>query len=354
MMRIDSILKMILPEKWRITLREHLVAISVTHVSGPKHLCLSQTESVVTCVVRNGEFYIEAFIRHYCKMGFSHIVFLDNGSSDRTVELAQQFDRVSICRSILPIQANQRLFKRYLAKRFGHGGWCLDADVDELFEFPGSENIGLKQFLEYLNSQGYTAVVTQLIDMFSSKPLSSANVPGTARLQDEYPFYDMSNVTHELYKDAEITRKVAGKNVIANHKTELLWGGIRETLWGNKCLLTKHSLFFHEKGIELFSHVHFHNNAKLADVSCAMLHYKLAGNIYATADQNRIGFSGNGKGYSDCMEFVKNNPNYQVSRSSAVKYSGASDLVKDGFLFMSMEYAGHLKKHAAAPMEAGR
>ena len=106
--------------------------------------------------------------------------------------------------------------------------------------------------------------------------------------------------------------------------------------------------------MELFSHVHFHNNAKLADVSCAMLHYKLAGDIYATADQNRIGFSGNGKGYNDCIEFFKNNPNYQIRQSTAVKYSGASNLVENGFLFMSKGYAEHLKRYAAAPMEAGR
>ena len=354
MKKAGNLLKMILPEKWRIILREHLVALNVTHISGPKDLRLSGTESVVTCVVKNGEFYVEAFIRHYRKMGFRHIAFLDNGSSDHTVELARQFDRVSIFRSTLPIEAHQRLFKRYLARRFGQGGWCLDADVDELFDFPGSDNIRLTQFLEYLNGKRYTAVVTQLIDMFSSKPLSSTNVLGTARLQDEYPYYDMSNVTHELYRDAEIAQKVAGKNSIANHKTELLWGGIRKTLWGNKCLLTKHSLFFSEKKMELFSHVHFHNNAKLADVSCAMLHYKLAGDIYATADQNRIGFSGNGKGYNDCIEFFKNNPNYQIRQSTAVKYSGASDLVENGFLFMSKGYAEHLKRYAAAPMEAGR
>jgi hypothetical protein len=348
MKRVGNILKNLIPQKWTTKLWEQLVARSVTHVFGPKRIPCSRNTAIVTCVVRNGEFYIESFIRHYQRMGFRHIVLLDNGSSDDTVTLAREFQNVSVWRSTLPIEAHQRLFKRYLAKRFGQGGWCLDADIDEFFEFPGSDEIELTQLLDYLNRNRYTAVVTQLADMFSARPLSELEALGAGTLQEEYPYYDISNVKHEPYAQAELTGKVGGKNVVGNEATDLLWGGIRRTLWGNHCLLTKHSLFFQDRDMELFSHVHFHNNARLADVSCAMLHYKLAGDISAVAEQNRIGFSGNGKGYRDCIEFIRSNPNYQVKQATAKRLSRVSELVESGFLFASSSYGKYVKELSAA------
>ena len=343
MTRAVSFLKSFVPPKLTEKVRQQLVALSVWHVFGPKRIPLSRNEAIVTCVVRNGEFYIESFIRHYQQMGFRHIVFLDNGSNDGTVALARKFQNVSVLRSTLPIEAHQRLFKRYLAKKFGQGGWCLDADIDEFFDFPGSDQIGLGQFLDYLGCNQYTAVVTQLVDMFSARPLSELESLGSDMLQEEYPYYDMSNVTHEPYAEAELTHKVGVNNVVANEATELLWGGIRETLWGNHCLLTKHSLFFQEKGMELFSHVHFHNNSRLADVSCAMLHYKLAGDVRAMAEQNQVGFSGNGKGYRDCIEFIRNNPNYQVKQATAARLSRVTDLLENRVLFASSSYGRYVK-----------
>lgn len=355
MSRIRSYLKQIIPPAWRERVREERVARSVTHVSGPRRVSLSKNEAIVICVLRNGEFYIEEFIRHYQRMGFAHIVFLDNGSTDGTVAMAQEFQNVSICRSTLPIEANQRFFKRYLAKRFGQGAWCLDADIDEFFDFPGSDQIGLRLLLEYLNNNRYTAVVTQLIDMFSSRPLSECGGLSEGTLKHEYPYYDMSNVTHEPYRTAAIVQKAACNNRLTYAETELLWGGIRKTLWGRNVLLTKHSLFFQEKDMELFSHVHFLNNAKLADVSCAMLHYKLAGDMIAVAEQNRAGFRENGKGYSDCIEFLKNNPNRQVKQATAVKLCRVSELVQSGILFASSSYCEYVKElsEAKAPCAMG-
>jgi hypothetical protein len=346
-----KILKNLIPSSWKTRLREAIVARSVTHVSGPKHIPQSPNQAVVTCVVRNGEFYVEAFIRHYRRMGVRHIVFLDNGSTDRTLSLAQKFENVTIVRSSLGIQAHQRLFKRYLAKRFAPGSWCLDADIDEFFDFPGSDRIGLDQFLEYLVEGRHTAVVTQLLDMFAPLTLADSQKLGAENLSEDYSYYDISNVTREPYFNAEIARKVAAGNLLSHRDTQLLWGGIRETLWGNHCLLTKHSLFLQETGMQLFSHVHFLNYARVADVSCAMLHYKLAGDIMAVAEQNRSGFAGNGKGYNDCIEFLKNNPGYQLRQPTAVKLVNASQLVDSGFLFASENYSEYVKK--VGPVAAG-
>ena len=85
----------ILPLRWRRKLREHAVALSVQHLHRPKSVHLAPDEAVVTCVVKNGEFSAEQFIRHYTQMGFRHIFFLDNGSTDRTISIATKHERMS-------------------------------------------------------------------------------------------------------------------------------------------------------------------------------------------------------------------------------------------------------------------
>src|SRR5258707_14558719 len=78
------------PLKLRSKLRVQHVSMNVNHIYGPRTLQLSRSEAAVTCVLRNGEYYIDSFVQHYSKMGFRHIFFLDNGSSDITLSIAKQ------------------------------------------------------------------------------------------------------------------------------------------------------------------------------------------------------------------------------------------------------------------------
>jgi glycosyltransferase involved in cell wall biosynthesis len=337
------LLTLVLPPRWRRKIREQLLSLSVSQLYGPETIPLSSHEAIVTCVVKNGEYYIEHFIEHYTQMGFRHIFFLDNRSTDQTTSIAKKYKNVSVCRTNLSIEGNQGLFKRYLAGKSSTGGWCLDADIDELFDYPGSEVLELQDFLEYLNDNRYTAVVTQLLDMFSDQPLSHlVKKQQVENLKKTYQYYDISEVERMEYCHADVVRKNAYRNEISNENTELLFGGIRRTLYGSdwltNCLLTKHSLFCTGQGVELFPHVHFVNNAKLADVSCPMLHYKLTSNALDTALQNKQSFPTIGKGYGDFIDFLLKNPDYHIRRSTAVKYEGASVLADRRFLFESDRY----------------
>jgi len=351
-------LKVLLLPKWRRKIREHFVSLNITHLYGPKRIRLSSNEAVVTCVVKNGEFYVEHFIRHYVQMGFRHIFFLDNGSSDQTIAIAKRHKNVSVCKSNLSIDGHQGLFKKYLAQRSAAGGWCLDADIDEFLDYPFSDVIGLRAFLEYLNGKHYSAVITQLLDMFSDKPLSHLAKAQEEDVKAVYRYYDISGLTKTQYDVSDLVAQYGQGNDISNRDAALYFGGIRKTLWGNNCLLTKHSLFLADK-VELFPHVHFVNNARLADVSCVMLHYKLTSNALDAALQNRVGFLGISKGYNDCIDFLTREPNYLIKRSTAAAFRSVNDLVESDFLFISKDYREYVsalaegKSQADSPVRGG-
>jgi hypothetical protein len=337
-MSAKSVVGALVPLKLKSKLRERHVSMNVTHAYGPRAVQLSKNEASVICVLRNGEYYIDSFIEHYSKMGFRHFFFLDNGSSDETLSLIRNYDNVSIWKSTLPISSNQRLFKKYLAEHSIRGGWCLDADIDEFFDFPFSDVINLQQFLAYLNQNRYTAVITHLLDMFSDRPLSYLTNERKENVKAVYRYYDISNVTKTNYRTSAVAIMYGDANELTDSETALYWGGIRKTLYGNNCLLTKHSLFFPEAGIDLFPHVHFVNKARVADVSGVMLHYKLTSNAMTVARQNRDNFSENSQAYGAFISALERDSSRKIKQATAQKFISATDLARHGFLLMSSTY----------------
>lgn len=331
--------KKIISAAMKRILREWIAKFGVRHLCGTKQMCLRDDEAAVTCLVKNGQYYIEAFIDHYLKMGFRHIFLLDNVSTDETVRLASRYASVSVYQTSLPVSKYQAILKKTIAQKTIAGGWCLDADIDEFFEYPCSDKIDLSGFLHYLNRNGYDAVITQMLDLFADKPLSSlCNFMQQEDVKSNYRMYDLSTIDSVDYLNADLSRQFAGQNQISNSDIKLLYGGIRKKLYGLNCLLTKHSLFSMRSRLRLFPHVHFVDNVKVADVSAVLRHYKLTQNAISLADQNRSSFTGTAKGYSDFINLIITKPDFRIADGCAKELTYIDQLIEDGFVVVSSKY----------------
>src|SRR5215218_1213704 len=128
---------------------------SVEHLYGPEEVDYRPDELVVVCLVRDGRPYVKSFVEHYLSLGIKHLFFLDNDSTDGTVEALKTYDNTTVLRTELPYKnpkgglgGTETLFKQYLIGRFGKKDrWCLYADIDELFDYPYSDVVGLDSFL---------------------------------------------------------------------------------------------------------------------------------------------------------------------------------------------------------------
>ena len=83
------------------------VHTTVEHLYGPEEVSYGVDELIVLCLVRDGRPYLRSFVEHYSSIGVKHLVFLDNGSTDGTVETLKNYDNVTVLRTELPYKRNR-------------------------------------------------------------------------------------------------------------------------------------------------------------------------------------------------------------------------------------------------------
>ena len=321
--------------------RVHLLRGRVRHVHGPTTVAYADDELLVICVVRNGEEYVQSFMAHYRALGARHLVFLDNGSTDGTVDRLRRYDGVTVLETDVPYQRYENSMKRYLAERFSPGRWNLIADIDELFDFPYSDRLGLRAFLQYLNHHAYTAVAAQLLDMFADRPLSALPVEADEDLTSTYRFYDVSNVATEEYR-----RPGDGEVEIRFHR-----GGIRRTVFGTHNGLTKAALVRMDGRVEPFIAWHHVRNARFADLSCVLRHYPF-GPSFSRKVRDAVETGRYGRKTSD--EYVAywavlgKQPDLNLRLETAREWTSLEELIESGFLVVSSAYRRWVAEHGSA------
>ena len=319
---------------------EQALRSSIEHLHGPEEMDYEPDELVVVCLVRDGRPYVKSFVEHYRSLGVKHLFFLDNNSTDGTVEALKNYENTTVLRSKLPFKEYDVPFKQYLIGRFGRKDrWCLCADMDELFDYPYSDVIGLGSLLGYLSGNSYTAVVAQMLDMFPEEPLSGRE--GTLEdepLKERHRFYDISNLKRVSIKKNPRLRN----NTLQSDEIETFRNGIDNTVFGTEPLRTKFPLVFTDGTIKPFDRSsHWVDNAKIADISCVLLHYKFLDGYFhkrtvqAVQEENHYK---NSRGAKKHLEILDKNPALQLKRETARELRGVNDLVENGFLVVSEEY----------------
>jgi len=130
----------------------------------------------VVCVARNEEEKIDAFIRHYEKLGARSIHLIDNGSSDNTAKLAVRYPCVTLWRTSgsYADSAYGQMWVGGLVRMYGLGNWVVNVDADEFLVYSKMEKHGLADLQAFLARQGQTRMLTPLVDMYSGPEASPA------------------------------------------------------------------------------------------------------------------------------------------------------------------------------------
>jgi hypothetical protein len=229
--------------------------------------------------------------------------------------------------------------KRYLAERFGQGRWSLLVDIDELFDYPYSDVIGLDSLLGYLNSNSYTAVVAQMLDMFPEKPLSARAGNIDEPLKELHNLYDISNLRRRSIKDHP---RCPPDNTYGSDDIDAFSGGVRLTVFGVNTFLTKHPLVFSDsKAKSMYPGPHWASNVRVADFTGVLLHYKFLDEYLhkqaaqAVREEQHVKDS---LWYKKYMEVLGKTPNISVRTDASKELKSVNDLVGTRFLTVSRQY----------------
>jgi hypothetical protein len=352
--RFESILKMLPSERKLIRIRKiinipiwlleryirpKVLRRNLRYVSGLKEIDYGNNEVIVICIVRNGALHIKSFIEHHFGLGVKHIIFLDNCSTDETVHIAAGYSNVTILQTMCPYQTYENVMKRYMVQKFTRNRWSLIVDIDERFDYPYSGQLPIGSFLTYLNTHSYTAVVTQMLDLFDDNAINVNFDENSKPVQEICHYYDISNIEKTNYP----------YGILSNPNVKMHWGGIRQTLFGTKNGLTKASLIFLDRAIKPFVDWHHARHARIADITCMLLHYPFAGPFYEkVADAVKTGRYGKftTREYEKYWQILKQNPTLAVKHDTAQKFEGIETLVNAGFILVSDVYLRWVKRHS--------
>jgi len=332
--------------RWRRSLRiardewlSRFVPLNVGWVKRATAISATSDDLVVVCLVRNSEARVSAFLDYYLKLGAQHIVLVDNGSTDRTVEKAcQSDDRVSILNCRLDYRAYQIPIKMWLTTGFGREGWCLVADIDEYFDYPESRQIDLGSFLSYLNANGFSGVVCQSIDLFSDRPLVEWPESGED-LRSQCVWYDHSMLTRPGALRSFTLNRVSSPEI------KPCKGGIKKVAFDVDRLLTKHVLIRPSTGTRL-NGAHHSRGAHIADLSAALLHYPFDRGFRARCEEAVRG----GQYWQNSLEFrvmlrvvESRGPRWMLKQPTASRLQSVDQLVDEGFLVVSDTYRQYVR-----------
>ena len=323
--------------------------------SGPRSLALHPEEVVVVCLIRDGSRYLAEFLRHHRDMGIERFVFLDNDSKDGTPDLLAGQPGVSVFHSKMPYRSCKIAAKQFLTQNFGRSNWVLLLDIDEFFQFPFCEGMTLKNFVRYLNRNDYSAVVTQMLDMFPSGPIDALNkAPGNncANLLhcsvqnsflNEHRYFSLAGLHPVAYADSICNRSA---NLVDCDTLTAMFGGIRYRKFETNVFLTKHPLIFPAKGAKL-QNCHLVKHARLANLSGVLLHYKFTEGFreYVAEIVAEGSFHKGSAEYKSYKRILSENREFTFCDETSRTYSSTNQLIDHGFITVSdrfREYSRNL------------
>lgn len=288
---------------------------------------------VILCLFKNGVYYIHSFIEHYKRMGFEYFFFIDNGSTDKSIELLKNYDNVTVFQSKLPYKLFKWRFKQYLVRKFGKDRWSLYVDIDELWDYPHSKTVTLSKLIEYLDKFRYTGVMGYMLDMFSIEPISTTSKEIPNSLLEKYPFYDLTGLEKSNYKHKENTFELS--------ELKEYRGGVSNKVFGTKDIyLTKIPFIKWQKGINPHITSHTSSPINLADFTSVLFHFKFTSGLYHKIQRviKEDNYWDSSSIYKKYAEKLNKEPLLTLHSENARLFSGTNKLLTEGFIQTSTKY----------------
>ena len=294
---------------------------------GPARVTLSDDQAGLVCLMKDAAWFAGDFLDHHLSLGVAHVVVVDNGSTDDTVDIARRFENVTVLQNTLPAKIHEVRLRRIAARITFDGGWIMFADSDEMAEIPGD----LSQLLRYANAHGYTAVIGQMLDLYAK----GAGGTSYEQARGACDHYSLASLTRHTYDDRDGIgfHWFLKDNVCADPSVKLLSGGMRQAVFGETPFLSKHTFVRNVADARIMTHPHCASNVTVADVTILLRHYKLAGDWRA---RDRATVDGQVWDHAEDARRLAA-PDSPIAPPEPRVWKGIEPLYDEGFLYASSD-----------------
>lgn len=152
------------------------------------------------CCVRNEMSRLPYFLAHYRAIGVRDFVFIDNASTDGTVDYLSAQPDVSVWSASHSYRASRfgMDWLNWLLLRYGSGRWCVTVDADELLVFPHIGERSLGDLTAWLDDQNVPMMAAIMLDLYPKGPLSSAHCAAGLDPTTVLNWFDANNYTWQF------------------------------------------------------------------------------------------------------------------------------------------------------------
>lgn len=324
--------------------RRRRFARALVQVHGHKGFAVPKGAVLAIVLVRDGAYYLDAFLEYYRAMGISHFAFIDNGSQDDTLDRLKTEPGVVVDQACLPLSVYEDLLRAHPAQTYGRNRWCLYVDMDEQFDFEGRKAHGVRALVHYLEKRGDTGMLAQMVEMFPDVPLRETRDLTFEGALARFRFYDVRSIESLPYHSDTIEFSALLRDNHAPTGAVFKFGGVRKRIFNEDCCLTKHPLIFNGPSVTPAPHPHLSSGVRVSDVQGAIRHYKFAGNT-AARDGASAGSGAFAHGEDRARLAVMNaQPDVSLFSEGVQLWSGIGPLYAAGFLQVSNAYRADLEE----------
>lgn len=213
---------------------------------------------ILFCVIKNDVDKLKYFFEHYRKKGIEVFVFLDNHSTDGTLEyLLQQKDTIVFESAQEYTSARRVAWINRMVGMYGENEWCLVVDSDELVDYIDSEKYSFSDITKRAEKQGIKRIEGFMLDMYSEEGLFNSKQKDDWYLNNIYfdkDSYELKSWMHGL----------------------IIRGGPRKRVFQRDMQLSKYPLFYFGKE-DFIASSHYmipDYPVKMTPVWLAIKHYK--------------------------------------------------------------------------------
>ena len=297
-------------------------------VEGSADFPLTDQGFVLFCGFKNAASCMGEFIEHYQRLGCIKFFFFDDGSTDDSREVIRENCNAIVFESSIPYIKNFGLIRGWFLDRFAKNRWAVMVDHDEFLDYPYSDEVTFTHFLSYLDGAGFEGAVACMLDRFSDKAIGDSGYVSGANLSELFPYYDLSSVKRFPFLKLELgLRGSVGNDAVCDY-----YGGVRGKHFGFWPRLLKTPLLKYRSchGVRQ----HMVGNAKLADLSLLLHHYRYMDEFVAQTKLAECGYARGGINFSD---LDKSEALSVYDPATAMRWEGFGALDKSYF-YVSPQY----------------